>query len=170
VRFSIDPELRNHRKHKAISYIKKKYPDKKWDEEFSAFLDLLNPKQHVFTNAHEVFDPENPHHYIHTAWYIPYQRNKIQRAWYNTSERSIFQFNAQRKPINMLRKILELWFIPGRVEFIDDRIQNFQWVDSQLQNILGIPVDFYQAIPDYTNHRVIIHRVAQEVGEVIGNK
>jgi hypothetical protein len=29
VRFSIDPELRNHRKHKAISYIKKKYPDKK---------------------------------------------------------------------------------------------------------------------------------------------
>ncbi len=161
-RFRLDPELRNHRKHAAVPYIKKHYPDDDWWEEFDNFLTKLDPKSHIFSNADDVLDPNNPHHFILTAWPLQFQKNKIHRAGYHLGERMILQFSATRKPINILRTCLKLGYIPGKIEFIDDRIENFNGFDERLSNILGIPVEFYRAAQDLERWVVNVTKVTQE--------
>lgn len=108
VRFLIDPEMRNHRKNAAIYYLNKNFSSENDPAGFINFVAKLNPKHHIFANAHEIYDPNNPHDYILSAGNIAYQKEKIDQSGFPSSKQALIVLEAQRKPLVMLLTCLKL--------------------------------------------------------------
>jgi hypothetical protein len=39
-----------------------------------------------------------------------------------------------------------------------------------MSELLGIPVEFYRALPDYLQHKVAIQRYTSEISRILDNK
>lgn len=151
-RYAVDRQLENHRWDLAIAYIRKAYGtemDPTWLHEFVTLLEVDN---HLF-ETDEFYEPKNPNHVILTAGHPDLQRLKIESAGYTYAKRILVR-DAKNKPLEILRYVVKLWYIPGKIEFIDDRIDNFAWMDDLLAEILRVSVIFQKAIPDLGNSTV----------------
>ena len=156
-RFLIDPRLalKENRWDGALSYIRKNYPtpeDPSWIKNFVA---KLEPRNSLYTNYQEYFDPNKETDYILTAGNIDLQLEKIVQSWLKHAQKRIVA-KAAEKPLTILLTILKLGYRPEKVSFYDDRIDNFQWIDSFLSRKLGINFEFFrvQANPDRFTTRV----------------
>ncbi len=61
---------------------------------------------------------------------------------------------ARMKMEAIIHHIFELWYIPWRIEFVDDRIAAFEWYDLHLSRVLDISVLWEAAIPH--GYRVLV--------------
>ena len=78
---------------------------------------------------------------------------------------------AEQKPLEILLTCIEVGFIPGSINFYDDRIHNFDGVDMTLSQALrGIPVHFYRATPDYEKSMVAVEKYRSEVARILALK
>lgn len=143
-RYQVDPHLLNLHGDEAYPYISEKYGsvgDISW---FRRFVELLNPSENLLKHDH-FYDRENPNHVILTAWNQEFQTLKIEAGlWKNVKK--IIVNEAQDKPLAILEYVLQLGYIPRRIIFVDDRIKNFAWKDTELSKILWNSVVFFQAI------------------------
>lgn len=162
-RYAIYPELQNYPGDSAYDFI----AEKDWDEAdpsgFGNFVEKLQIGNHLLDGFSEFFDPNNPHHIILTAGNIQFQEKKIVAAGFWDAKKILVTI-AEKKPEMMLAHLLELWYIPGKICFFDDRIHNFRWFDTLLSYELGIVVEFYAAIQDAEAQTV---RVEKRVSELL---
>jgi hypothetical protein len=138
-RFVVCPKLRQNRWDLAYAVIRQEFGG------FKEYVDRLKPNEHLLDYSH-FYDPSNPNHIILTAWDEELQRLKIENSGFDNAQKIIVD-DAEKKILAIIQYILARWYIPGRIVFIDDKINNFRWKDVQLTNILGIEVLFYRAIP-----------------------
>lgn len=82
-----------------------------------------------------------------TAWDFRLQLLKIFANWLHVYPFIIVP-EAWMKMEAIIRKIFELWYIPWRIEFVDDRIGVFWWYDLHLSRVLDIPVLWEKATPN----------------------
>jgi hypothetical protein len=142
-RYEVDDHLLNLHGDEAYPYISEKYWSI-WDASwFKRFVELLNPSENLLEHDH-FYDPQNPDHVILTAWNQEFQTLKIEAGlWKNVKK--IIVNEAQDKPLAILEYVLQLGYIPRRIIFVDDRIKNFAWKDTELSKILWNTVIFFQA-------------------------
>jgi hypothetical protein len=70
---------------------------------------------------------------------------KISSAGLTSPERDYYVEDATAKPNEILKILSRLGFIPKKIHFYDDRIENFSGITEQLSRALGIEVIFYKA-------------------------
>lgn len=162
VRYAVDPNLRQYSGDEAIWYIMGRYSTPDDPSGFKNFVASLEPRKHIFKNIGDFFNPENPYDFILTAGNIFFQKEKVDASWFPSSTKKLLVYNAKEKPLVMFYTCLKLGFIPGKIEFYDDRIKNFEGVDIAMSEALGIPVDFFQAIPNNSENIVAIKKVVQD--------
>ncbi len=164
-RFDVDKALENHRWDSAYPYIAVRYGSEKDPSWFNEFVSLLQVHHHLLDTDH-FYEPRNPDHVILTAGDLHYQRKKIESAGYAKSKRVLVR-DAKNKPLAILSYILKLWYIPGKIEFIDDRIDNFSGMDELLAKILQVSVVFQKAIPNLTENSVELIQITKNKVEWI---
>ncbi len=158
-RFQIDQWLEENRWDLAIAYIRRAYGNR-WDPTWLyEFVSLLQVHNHLF-ETDEFYQPENPQHVILTAGHLDLQRLKVESAGYRHAKRILVR-NAENKPLAILRYILKLGYIPGKIEFIDDRMDKFRGIDNLLAEILKVSVVFQKAIPNTKNASVELVRIIE---------
>lgn len=162
VRYSVDENLRQYSGDEAISYIMRRYSTPDDPSGFKNFVGSLEPRKHIFKNVGDFFDPENPYDFILTAGNIFFQKEKVDASGFPPDTKKLLVYNAKNKPLIMFYTCLRLGFIPGRIEFYDDRIKNFEGMDVAMSDVLGIPVDFFQAIPDNSENTVAIRKLVRD--------
>jgi hypothetical protein len=165
-RFAVDPELKNRRWDTAYPYIVTKYSQNgDEDEAFDTFLRAVDPSRLHLKWHTKFYDPNNIHHIILTAWNLKFQKRKVDLSNLNPDpDRVILVEDAKSKPLAMLQYFLKIGYIPGKVRFIDDRIDNFEWIDEELSALLHTDVNFYRALPNAEDKSVQVTKVvAQKV-------
>ncbi len=171
-RFEKYPALQNHRWDKAYDYIKSElFPWIKDEYQvFKRFLESLEPRELLLTWRELFYDPNSVHDIIITAWNKVFQLLKIQLSEIQlTKERIILTDNAHEKPEEMLRYILSIGYIPWKIEFYDDRIEdNFVGAEDILAEILDIRVEFYQAIQGKKSVKAVKTRVGRAMEMMMG--
>jgi len=123
-RFQIDPELANYRGDSAYSYITSKYGNPDDPTGFATFVARMDPKNHILHGTSRFFDPKNPQHIILTAGNTSFQKEKIYAAGFGEANKILVP-NANKKPEMILLYLLKIGYIPGKIRFYDDRIENF---------------------------------------------
>lgn len=177
VRFRVDPELLHHRGDDALPYIAEKYASESDPTGIKTFVEKIKDKLReegkpfIFHNTEDFFDPHNPYHFILTAWSIQLQGEKINSSRLSGAKNKLLVPLAEQKPLEILLTCLEAWFIPGSIKFYDDRIHNFDGVDTTLSQVLrGIQVHFYRATPDYEKSMVAVETYRSEVARILTGK
>jgi hypothetical protein len=188
-RFDIDPNLEKeeNRGDGAYIYIPKEYSttmhidtpsgEVSYDDQeaYDNFIQLLDPKNHLFHNTGEFFDPNNPQHFILSAWHKYYQEKKIDASWFWPNVQKIIVPKAWDKILAMLVQVAELGYIPQSIEFYDDRVDF--GVFSEAANFIskalrGIPVRFFHMKKCDQNERRVnmkLHQVSKWVTKIIEN-
>ncbi|MBX9809722.1 hypothetical protein K2X92_05020 [Candidatus Gracilibacteria bacterium] len=136
-RFQVCKELEDNRGKLAYPIIKK-YFGRKGSNGKREYVRVLK--------YHEFYDPNNPYHVILTAGDEELQRLKIKNSGLG-DPKFIIVDDADKKIRAIIDFILKLGYIPGKIQFIDDKIREFNGIDQRLSKLLGIEVDFFQAIP-----------------------
>jgi hypothetical protein len=158
-RYHVDEHLLNLHGDEAYPYIRDRYWSE-WDESwFQEFVRRLDPENHLLIHDH-FYNPENPNHVILTAWNQEFQTLKIEAGFWENINHIIVN-NAQEKPLAILRYVCKLGYIPKRITFIDDRIQNFPWKDIELSKILGNSVTFFRARVTDNSRMVDVIRITE---------
>jgi hypothetical protein len=139
-----DLGMRLHRWESAYPYLDKQgwvwwYIDKFHRNAMSRFDNFREVLHWTYSNTQPV---------ILTAWRKDYQTAKI-RANDLSSVPSIIVPKAEMKIWAMIRFIEHLGYIPSKIEFIDDRIGNFAWLDEVLSRFCWVPVTFEKAVPNW---------------------
>lgn len=156
IRFDILPILEHHRWKDAYKVIGEKLGTQEDPTGFNTMIERLHTFSFIFSNVDDFYDPENPLHQILSAWDDTFQNGKITRSFWENARRNIV-LNAEDKPNEMLRMIIDLGYVPNIV-FYDDRIWYFKerGIDNQLRSILGTDVKFLRATPDYIDNVVML--------------
>lgn len=143
-RFQVCKELEDNRWKLAYPIIKK-YFWRKGSNGKREYVRVLKPYKYLL-KYHEFYDPNNPYHVILTAWDEELQRLKIKNSglW---DPKFIIVDDADKKIRAIIDFILKLGYMPWKIQFIDDKIREFNWIDQRLSKLLWIEVDFFQAIP-----------------------
>lgn len=161
-RFEIDPELAEYRWDSAYKYITAKY----WNPEdpigFATFVAKMDPKNHLLNGVSRFFDPKNPHHIILTAGNTNFQKEKIYAAWFGEAKKILVP-KAVRKPEMILLYLLKIGYIPGKIRFYDDRIENFEWYDALFSEELSTEVEFFKAIQDSKKQTVQVEKRVSDI-------
>ena len=139
---------------------------------FDRFIELLEPQNHIFSNIGDFYDPDNPDHYILTAWNKDYQGKKIAASWFWDKTQAILVDTADMKIRAILEKILEIGFIPGDwIQFIDDRIEYSIFeggAEFLSQKLWWIPVTFYLAEKKHNQGKRNINKIQLTEAQIAG--
>lgn len=161
-RFEIDPELAHYRWDSAYYYITRTCWTKDDPTGFINFVKKMDPKNHLLKGSSEFFDPKNPHHIILTAGNTNFQKEKIYAAWFGEAKKILVP-KAVRKPEMILLYLLKIGYIPGKIRFYDDRIENFEWYDALFSEELSTEVEFFKAIQDSKKQTVKVERMVSDI-------
>ncbi len=134
-RFRILDILQYYRGDSAYPIIREHFAHESDPSGLITFAKLLKPNEDLFGNLGNIFDPRNPDDVILTAGNRLYQYAKICLSGFANAPKIIIE-DAKYKPLAMLLYFLHVGYIPGNIQFYDDRIHNFAGADTVLEKIL----------------------------------
>lgn len=94
------------------------------------FIETQYSETEVVEKLRQIIENQNAVHksIILTAWEKILQLAKCEKVWiWWDKSRVIVVDNAKSKPMKLVREIIKLWYIPGKIIVYEDRPEHFLW-------------------------------------------